>query len=96
MPINLTEKEFARLGTDRTGQKPPLRVKPGSAWHRKARRLAEGPREATAIEQLAARGYTRRVDGRTGLIWFEDRDGHATPRCATLDAAVAAAMGEAG
>ena len=69
----------------------PLHTKPGSAWARYAAKRQHGPREATPIEQLAARGYTRRVDGRTGQVWFEDTGGRATPRCATMEAAVAAA-----
>jgi hypothetical protein len=90
MTITLTAREFARLGKDRTGQKPPLRVKPGSAWHKRARNLVEGPREPTPIERLGAHGYTRRAsdDG----IWFEGADGTRTPVRAALEDAVTAAM----
>jgi hypothetical protein len=89
VPIQMTEKEFARLRQDRPGQKPPLRVKVGSAWHRRIRTLVEGPREPTPIERLAAHGYTRRVS-ETG-VWFE-KDGDRTPCCADLKSATAAAL----
>jgi hypothetical protein len=92
MPIPLTEREFAALHQDRVGQRPPLRVKAGSAWHKRARTLKEGPREPTPIERLAAHGYTRRVSDDS--VWFEDASGAQTPRRSTLDAAVQAAMEE--
>jgi len=94
MPIQLTEREFARLHQDRTGQKPPLRVKAGSAWHKRARTLKEGPREASDIERLSWHGYTRRVSD--GGVWFEDASGARTPRCGTVGEAVQAALEEVG
>jgi len=92
MPLNVKSERALRrlLRAAPTGQRAPLRVKVGSAWHKRAEELVYTCREPKPIERLAARGYTRRVS--EAGVWFEDGEGRRTPIGADTDAAIAAAM----
>jgi hypothetical protein len=74
----------------------PLHIDPkrDGAWLRYASALTDEPvytcREPTPIERLAAAGFTRRVSG--ALVWFAHADGRTTPKRATVEAAIGAAL----